>query len=65
MENRLRELRNEKGVSLRQCSKDTGISARTILRYEQGSIGHFENLKILADYYNVSIEYLLNKASKI
>ncbi len=57
---RLRELRNEKGLSLDTISKETGISIATLSRWENG-INDItsDNLIVLAKYFNVSTDFLL------
>ena len=45
-----------------QVSKDTGISTATLSSWKNGNyIPKVEKLKILADYFGVSIEYFLEK----
>lgn len=56
---RLRQLREEKDLTTLQLMKNTGISDATISRYETGK--RDPNLKLvirLADYFNVSLEWL-------
>lgn len=44
-----------------QVSKDTGISTATLSSWKNGNyIPKVEKLKILADYFGVSIEYFLS-----
>lgn len=58
---RLRELRNEKDVSLREAGKVIGIAAMYLSDMESGRRFPSENvLQSLADYYGVSIEELRN-----
>ena len=62
---RIKSLREEKGVSRKKCSLDTGISERTIQRYENGySVGNVEYLRILANYFGVTMEYLINEKKR-
>ena len=57
---RLRELRREKGKTLREVNVDTGISYSGLASIERGENScNTSTLKILADYYNVPIDYLL------
>lgn len=43
-----------------QVSKDTGISTATLSNWKNGNYNpKLEKLKILADYFGVSIEYFL------
>ena len=44
-----------------QVSKDTGISTATVSSWKNGNyIPKVEKLKILAEYFGVSIEYFLS-----
>lgn len=57
--NRLKKLRLEKGISQEKCALDTGISISSIKRYEkEGIIGNAYNLKLLAEYFNVEMDYI-------
>lgn len=64
--NRLRELRNKSGLSLRELDEATGIDYSSIAFYERGT-RHMSNRaqKILADYFGVSIDYLLGHTPKV
>lgn len=54
------ELARNKGKSLKEISEETGIGYSTIGNYNQGSrIPKTENAFILADYFGVSVAYLL------
>lgn len=58
--NRIGELINSSDKSLKQISHETGISYSTLGNYNQGTrTPKKENAKILADYFGVSIPYLL------
>lgn len=51
---RLRELRREKGKTLREVNVDTGISYSGLASVERGENScNTSTLKILADYYDV------------
>ena len=57
---RLKELRQEKGFSMKKLSQELGISAAAICQWENGTTdisGH--NLVVLAKYFKVSTDYLL------
>ena len=57
---RLKELREEKGLSLKQLSKEIGISDVAIGRWERKArIPNIEALIVIAKYFNVSADYLL------
>lgn len=54
------ELRNKKGVTDYRVAMDTGIPKSTFTDWKNGrSKPKTEKLKILADYFEVSIEYFL------
>lgn len=60
--NRIKELREEKGLTLRQLSKEVDIPASTLSRYEQtGKTARkpkIDNLFKLSDFFGVSIGYI-------
>lgn len=54
------QLLQERGITAYQVSKDTGISQGTFSRWKQrGTKLSMKNLRILADYFNVPIEYFV------
>ena len=57
---RLKELRKKKGISQLRLATDLNTTQNTISRYETGERepGIDELIKI-ADYFNVSVDYLL------
>lgn len=58
--NRLRELRLEKGISQIDIAKILNMSKMAISHWEKGnSEPSIEQLKILAGYFGVSIDYLV------
>ncbi len=59
---RLKEIRKSKGISQLKLAMDLNTSQNTISRYETGERepGINELVKI-ADYFNVSIDYLLER----
>ena len=59
---RLKDLRKEKKVTQLQLAMALNMSQNTISRYETGErqAGYNELIKI-ADYFNVSIDYLLGR----
>ena len=62
MINNIRKLRKEQGLSIRKLSKLTGISAPTLSRYENEERNpKIENWQKLADFFEVSVEYLQGK----
>ena len=57
---KLRELREEKRLSLRQVASDLNISFSNLASIERGEVKlHEETAKTFANYYGVSIDYLL------
>ncbi len=57
---RLKEIRKERKISQIKLQMDTGIEQALISKYETGArIPTTETLIVLADYFNVSIDYLL------
>lgn len=60
---RLRSLREEIGYSLRDMANATGLARSTINMYENGNREpNFETLEMLADLFNVDMDYLLGKS---
>ncbi|WP_162257644.1 helix-turn-helix domain-containing protein, partial [Ligilactobacillus equi] len=59
MENRIKELRKKKGLTLKQLSEKVGISNPTLSRYEKGTRNpKIENWHKLANFFGVTVEYL-------
>ena len=62
---RLRQLRNEKGLSIRELAKEIGISHNTLAAYERHDMmPSLENGYIMAEYFEIPIEYFL-KGKKV
>lgn len=63
---KIKQLREEKGVSPEKLAEEIGFAKSTVWAYESGkkqiSISH---LARLADYFDVSIDNLLNREEKI
>ncbi len=60
MENNLRKLRKQKKLTQIALQMQTGIEQALLSKYETGDrIPPTEALVILADFYNVSIDYIL------
>ena len=61
----LRELRTEKKISPKALGEILGISDRNIRFYETGEHRpDFEGLLILADYFQVSLDYLVGRSEE-
>lgn len=60
---RLRQLREERGVSQAAVSKVLGVSRYAIYAYEKGkSAPTLDGLVALADYFDVTLDYLLGRS---
>jgi hypothetical protein len=60
---RLRQLRTEKGLTQKQLAVETGTSERGIQNYEMGIRNPaFDVLIALADYFDVSLDYLCGRS---
>ena len=59
---RLKELREQRHISQVFLGMELGMSQNTISRYETGAReADYKTLMIFADYFNVSIDYLLGR----
>lgn len=59
------KLRDKKGVTDYEVSKITGVSTSTLTNWKYGRYTpKVDKLKILADYFGVSIEYFLEEAKE-
>lgn len=59
---RLKELRKARGISQLKLAMDLGMNQNSISRYESGAReADYRTLIALADYFNVSIDYLLER----
>ena len=60
MDNRVNELRKQFGKTMKELSAETGIAYPTLSGYNQGiRTPKKKNTQILADYFGVSVPYLL------
>ncbi len=65
MKNNLRILRKERKLTQIALQMQTGIEQAILSKYENGSrVPTTENLMILANFYNVSIDYILCRTEK-
>ncbi len=56
------KLREEKGVTDYKVARDTGITKSTFSDWKSGrSKPKTEKLKVLADYFEVSVDYFLRE----
>ena len=59
---RLRIIRKKKGLTQKQLAVEVGVSERGIQSYEIGERNPaFDQLITLADYFDVSIDYLVGR----
>lgn len=60
---KLKKARNNTGFTQREVAQETGITASVLARYETGKLEpNIETLGILADFYNVSLDWLVGTA---
>ena len=65
MQNRLRELRKSRKYTQGALQMQTGIEQALLSKFENGErIPPTETLVRLADFYNVSIDYILCRTDK-
>ena len=65
MKNRMKELREAKGLSAREAAKQIGVPSTTYHNWEKGEREpNSEMLICLADYFDVSIDYMLGRTAK-
>ncbi|WP_273751453.1 helix-turn-helix domain-containing protein [Leuconostoc mesenteroides] len=61
--NRLRELRKERGLTQKELGSEVKVPSTTLARYEVGMRSPvLPYLIALADYFNVSIDYLVGRS---
>ena len=59
---RLKELRKKRGISQLRLAMELGMNQNSISRYESGEReADYQTLIRLADYFNVSIDYILER----
>jgi len=62
---RLKQLRKQNSLTQKMLGQNLNLGESTISMYELGEREpNFETLEILADYFNVDIDYLLGKSDK-
>lgn len=63
---RLKSLRNERGLTQEDLAKKLDVPASTIRRYEtsEGGYPKQERLQSIADYFNCSIDFLLERSEE-
>lgn len=59
---RLKQLRKKRGISQLRLAMELGMNQNTVSRYETGEReADYQTLILFADYFNVSIDYLLER----
>ncbi len=59
---RLKELRKARGISQQKLAIDLNMNQNSISRYENGQReADYKTLIVLADYFNISVDYLLER----
>lgn len=59
MKTRLRELREDNDLTQEECAKIAFISKNSYIRYENGErTPPLDTIKIFAEYYKTSIDYI-------
>lgn len=59
---RLKELRQKRGITQQRLAIELNLNQNSISRYESGlREADYQTLIMLADYFNVSIDYLLER----
>lgn len=65
MKNNLLELRKKKGITQIALQMATGVEQSLISKFENGErVPPTETLIVLADYYNVSMDYIMCRTEK-
>lgn len=57
---KIKKLREDHGLSQEQLAKIIGVDRTTIVKYETGASRPTRYLKEIAQYFNVTTDYLLN-----
>ena len=63
LNNRLKELRKLNNVTQKQVAEAINIAERNYQRLEAGYNPNYENLLALANYFNVSLDYLAGRTN--
>ncbi|WAA08580.1 helix-turn-helix domain-containing protein [Fervidibacillus albus] len=63
--NRFKDLREKKGITQKEMAVDLNIPRTSIANYErEGRLPRKERLKEIADYFGVSVDYLIGRTSQ-
>ena len=58
---KIKKLRKEKNITQEKLALIIGVERSSIGKYETGTMPSMEILSIMADYFGVTIDYLLGK----
>ncbi|GGD04831.1 helix-turn-helix domain-containing protein [Enterococcus wangshanyuanii] len=61
---RIKFLSKKRGKSLNEVEEDLGLSKNVLYRMKQSDNPTKERLEILADYFDVSVDYLLGRTNQ-
>jgi len=61
---RIKELRLENGLSQASLAQAAKVSQQTVAAWERGIKPNIDTLLLLADIFNVSVDYLLGRTNK-
>ncbi len=65
IQTRIKQLREQKGITQLKMAMDLSMNQNTISRYESGARqADYETLIAICDYFNVSIDYILMRTDK-
>jgi transcriptional regulator with XRE-family HTH domain len=62
---RLTQLRKEKGLPQKEVAAELGLTIGTLSAYENGREPRYEYLKRIAQFFDVSVDYLVGEDSLI
>lgn len=57
---RIKALAKKNGYAIAKIAMDTGLSEATVSRLNRGISLTKDNIRIIADYYGVSIDFIMN-----
>lgn len=60
---RIKSLRRERKLTQAQVAKEIGMSARGYQDLELGVLPRYESLLSIADFYQVSVDWLMGRSS--
>jgi len=65
MINMIRKLREEQGYSQERLAKELGITRQTLIRYENGEQPTIENVKKIANFFDVDYECIIDNKEPV